>query len=911
MKPEIQRLRENELKYRTLFEESRDAIYLIDKNGILLDVNQAMEDLFGYSREELIGMNVRSLYVVSSDRDVIQAELDIKGFVKAYEERLLKKDGNALICQVSSTLWHKEELKTTVYHGIIRDVTELRRTEAQLRTQSIAMASSVNGIAIADLDGNLTYVNPSCLNLWGYEDEREVLGKSVILFLRNGQESTSEIREVVEIEGSWVGELKAKGKDGRLFDVQASISMVRDESGNPLCTIASFLDITEKKASEQALKQSEEKFRLLFEKSADGILLLDEGEILDCNQSAMEMMGCLQKSQLLGLHTQDLSPQRQPDGRLSAENVDENRATALKQGSVMFEWVFQRPDGSQFPAEVTLISIPFNGTRILYNVFRDISKRKRAEEDLKKTKKQLAKIIDFLPDATWAVDAEGRVTVWNRGAEDMTGIPAGGILGKGDYEYALPFYGTRGPVLIDLVRDPGHEPVGNYDFIKREGEALIGEVEASFPGKTKRYLWCKASAAYNSKGEIVGAIESVRDITDQKAMDQQRKQLESQLIQAQKMEAMGILASGIAHDFNNILTSLLGFAELSLYDIPEEGDARYSISQILKAGKRAKDLVKQILAFSRQIKREKQPVRINLLVKETLKLLRASLPRTIEIRQHITPKDDMVLADPSQIHQLIMNLCTNAHHAMRGKGGVLGITLHSVNLNEKEAAAHQDLNPGPYLKLTVSDTGHGMDSQTIKSIFEPYFTTKPKEVGTGLGLSVVDGIVRDHGGAILVQSEKGKGSTFTVFLPQLEMDQEGEFEIFQPIPRGTERILLVDDEKAIADLGTRLIGHLGYRVTAMTNSIEAIEAFLANPHHYDLVITDMTMPGITGDELAGKILKIRPNMPVIICTGFSELISEERAKQMGIRAYVMKPFSMRELGEVIRRALDKNTDIPQ
>ena len=326
---------------------------------------------------------------MSSDRDTIQAELDARGFVKAYEERLLKRDGRAVICLVSSTLWERAGKKTPVYHAVVQDITERRRTEARLRTQSIAMASSVNGIAIADLDGNLSYVNPSCLNLWGYEDEGEVMGKSVSSFLRNGRYSTVDIKEVLASEGSWVGELKAERKGGRPFDVQASVSMVRDESGKPLCTMASFLDITEKKAAEESLKQSEEKFRLLFEKSADGILLLDEGGILDCNQSALAIMGCIEKSRLLGLHTRDLSPQRQPDGRLSSQKAAENRVTALKQGSVMFEWVFQRPDGSQFPAEVTLICIPFNGTRILYHVFRDISKTKRAEEDLKKTKKQL------------------------------------------------------------------------------------------------------------------------------------------------------------------------------------------------------------------------------------------------------------------------------------------------------------------------------------------------------------------------------------------------------------------------------------------------------------------------------------------------------------------------------------------
>lgn len=906
---EIQRLRENEARYYTLFEESRDAIYLRDRSGVLLDANRAMEDLFGYTKEELIGMNVRDLRVVPSDMDKFQEELETKGSVRAYEERLLKKDGTEMICQITSTAGGSAGHTSPGYHGIIRDVTARKKSEEMLRVQASAMASSINAIAIADLDGNLTYANPSFLNLWGYEDEREVLGKPSVTFWQD-EEKASEIKQVLPLEGSWVGELGARKKDGQLFTAQLSVNLVNDPEGNPICMMAFFLDITERKCSEAALRQSEEKFRLLFEKSVDAILLLDDGKVVDCNRAALDMMGGTDKTRLLGLHTHDFSPERQPDGRLSSEKASEIRATAFKQGSLRFEWVFQRMDGSEFPAEVMLISIPLNGMRILYSVFRDISRRKRAEEDLKKSEKQLAEIINFLPDATWAVDAEGKVTAWNRGAEEMTGIRADDIVGKGNFEYALPFYGVRRPLLIDLVLQPRHEKERNYDFIKREGNALIGEVEAPFPGMRKRYLWAKASAVYNSRGEIVGAIESVRDITAKKMVEQEKKRLESQLLHAQKMEAMGVLAGGIAHDFNNILTGLLGYAELSLYDIPEDGKARYSINQILEAGSRAKDLVKQILAFSRQTEQEKQPVRVNLIVKETLKFLRASLPRTINIQQKITTKDDMVLADPTQIHQVLMNLCTNAHHAMLQKGGELGITLHSVNLDEKGAAAHQDLKPGPYLKLTVSDTGHGMDNHTIKKIFDPYFTTKPKETGTGLGLSVVHGIVRDHGGAILVQSEKGKGSSFTVFLPSIVIKQEANPEIFEPIPRGTERILFVDDEKVIADLGIRMIGHLGYRVTAMTSSIDAIKAFLAKPDQYDLVITDMTMPGMTGDALARKIFEIRPDMPIILCTGFSESISKERAQQMGIRAFIMKPFSMREMGKAIRLLLDGQPEIP-
>jgi len=328
------------------------------------------------------------------------------------------------------------------------------------------------------------------------------------------------------------------------------------------------------------------------------------------------------------------------------------------------------------------------------------------------------------------------------------------------------------------------------------------------------------------------------------------------------------------------------------------------MDKVFKASERARDLVKQILAFSRQGGEEIKPVQIHLIVNEILKLLRPTLPTTIEIRQNIT-STGTVMADPTQIHQVIMNLCTNAYHAMQEKGGVLEVSLTDVELDSDYTAKHLDTHPGPYLKLTVSDTGHGMEKKVLNRIFDPYYTTKEKTGGTGMGLAVVHGIVKSHGGVISVYSEPGKGSTFNVFLPRTE-SAEGvvEPEEIIPLPTGKERILFIDDEPFIVDIGKGMLEHLGYTVVTRTSPIEALEAFKAQPDKFDLVITDMTMPKMTGDELAKELMAIRPDIPIILCTGFSELINEEKAKAMGIRAFVMKPVVQREMANAVRKALD-------
>jgi len=371
------------------------------------------------------------------------------------------------------------------------------------------------------------------------------------------------------------------------------------------------------------------------------------------------------------------------------------------------------------------------------------------------------------------------------------------------------------------------------------------------------------------------------------------------------MEVIGTLAGGIAHDFNNILY-VIGNAELAEEDVPEGSLARANLEEAFKAIIRAKDLVQQILTFSRQVEPEGKPLQIHPIVKEALKLLRSSLPTTIEIRQNINTESGAVLADQVQIYQLIMNLCTNAYHSMRDNGGVLEVSLGEVDLDSGAVAHRPDLTSGPYLKLTVSDTGHGMDSVVMERIFEPYFTTKEPGKGTWMGLSVVHGIVTSHGGYIPVDSELGKGTTLDVYLPRMDTPATApETVSSEPAPRGDERILLVDDEEQVVNMVRQMLERLGYHVTARTSSVEVLEASRAQPEKFDLVITDQTMPNMTGAELTKKLIDIRADVPIILCTGFSEVISEEKAKEIGISEYVMKPVVQSEIGKTIRKMLDK------
>ncbi|NTV15310.1 MAG: PAS domain S-box protein [Desulfobulbaceae bacterium] len=400
-------------------------------------------------------------------------------------------------------------------------------------------------------------------------------------------------------------------------------------------------------------------------------------------------------------------------------------------------------------------------------------------------------------------------------------------------------------------------------------------------------------------------IALARDISERMEAEKERNQMEERLRQSQKMESIGTLAGGIAHDFNNILTPIFGYLELAMMEAQSDLTTMSHLEKVYQAAGRAKELVKQILTFSRRDTEEQSPVLAQVVIKEALKLLRASIPTTIEIRQDIDPSCPPVMANPTQIHQILMNLCTNAYHAMQATGGILGVSLTPLEITVQDYLKNLNLKPGHYLRLEVSDTGCGMDRETLDRALEPYFTTKPKNEGTGMGLSVVHGIVKGYGGNIGLYSEPGKGTTIRIYLPATALPPTHQPMAIQTnVTGGNERIMLVDDELAVRGVEKAMLESLGYKVSDFGDSLEAIAAFTATPNQFDLLVTDMTMPKLTGDRLAEKILEIRPDLPIIICTGFSQLINRESALAMGIKDLVTKPLVRHDFASTIRAVLD-------
>ena len=521
----------------------------------------------------------------------------------------------------------------------------------------------------------------------------------------------------------------------------------------------------------------------------------------------------------------------------------------------------------------------------------EVKERQQAEEE----RIRLATAIEQAAESVVITDRDGTIQYVNPAFESIAGYARQEAVGQNPR--ALKSGKHRKEFYVDLWNTIASGKVWRGHFINKKKNGTLYEEEATI------------SPVKNTSGEIINFVAVKRDVTEE-------MKLEDKLRQAQKMEAIGTLAGGIAHDFNNILSAIIGYTELEEYELPEGSKTQEKLREVLKAGRRAKDLVKQILTFSRQGDQERRPLQISHIVKEALKLLRASLPTTIEIRRNIEPDTGIIEADPTQIHQVLMNLCTNAAHAMNKKGGVLEVGIRNVEVeNEGIGLEYPHVPPDHYVMLTIRDTGHGMSAGIVERIFDPYFTTKEKGEGTGLGLAVVHGIVKSYGGAITVYSEIGKGSTFNIYLPANEKKVEEEKETGDTIPTGHQRILFVDDEPSLVDIGRKMLGHLGHEVTVRTSSMEALEAFRNNPEKFDLVISDKTMPQMTGFDLAREIKQIRPDIPIILCTGFSDTTDSDKVKAMGISGLVMKPIVMREMAKTIKRVSDGKVstekDVPE
>ena len=522
--------------------------------------------------------------------------------------------------------------------------------------------------------------------------------------------------------------------------------------------------------------------------------------------------------------------------------------------------------------------------------WRHVIEREEAERALRESEERLQAILDNAPTVVYVKDLEGRYLTINRRFEQLFKIARGDVVGKTDHDF-LP------PETADMFQAHDRKVIAagtsrEFDEVATHDDGVHTYISVKFP-------------LSGAAGEVYAVCSISTDITERKRADEERAILEAQLRQAKKLETIGTLAGGIAHDFNNILTPILGFGEMALEEIPPDNPAHSDLQHVLKGASRARDLVQHILIFSRQAEPERRLVKIQAIIEEALQLLGASLPTTIEIRTEIDPECGAVWADSTQLLQLLMNLGTNSYHAMRDSGGILEVKLDTV---EAESTSHADLPGGAYARLSVSDTGHGMDRETLERIFDPFFTKKGVQEGTGLGLSVVHGIVMGHEGEITIDSGLGKGTTIRVYLPLAQEEVEPEAAEEEVTPRGDERVLLVDDEEEVALIEKEMLERLGYRVTVKVSSPEALETFRQGPHEFDVVVTDQTMPRLTGAQLAREMLAIRPDLPIILTTGFSETLTPEESRKIGIREYLLKPLVRHEIGKAIRKTLDRQTE---
>jgi PAS domain S-box-containing protein len=644
--------------------------------------------------------------------------------------------------------------------------------------------------------------------------------------------------------------------------------------------------------SQASLQENEEKYRTILDNIEDGYFEVDlKGDFTFFNNSVCRILG-YSPLQMVGMNNRQYMDEK------NAKKVFEtfNRVYRTGKPAKGFDWEVIRADGSKghVDASVTLITDEA-GNRIGFRgIVRDITERKQAEKDLRESEEKYRQLVNYAPAGIYEVDfVKGKLASANDVMSEYTGYSKDELLNMSAPDF--------------LTRESQKQMA---DRIARliKGKKIYGSAEYKARAKDGREFWMLVNARYfyDKYGKLKSAMVVAHDITDRKRALEEKSRLEDRLQQAQKMEAIGTLAGGIAHDFNNILSVIIGYTELILMSGNVDAEVKQNLKEIFNASKHARDMVKQILAFSRQSKQERKPIQVAHIVKEAIKMLRASLPTTILIQQQIEKDTGIIEADPTQIHQVLMNLCTNAAHAMNGKDGVMQISLSNVELDHAALEMAPDLKPGSYLKLSVSDTGHGIAPDAYEKIFDPYFTTKKKEEGTGLGLAVVQGIVKSHNGAVTVESEVGKGTTFHVYLPVIMRKLTAEEEISTPLPMGHESILFVDDEQPLVEIGKQMLQRLGYTVATRTSSVEALELFKANPDRFDLIITDIVMPNMTGEKLAEKMMDIRSDIPVILCTGYSEKITRKHASDMGIQSFLMKPLVMRDLATTVRQALAAN-----
>ncbi len=769
--------------------------------------------------------------------------------------------------------------------GTIRDITDQKKSEEAVKRKHELLTSVVEGtsdiIFVKDHEGRYLLVNSPGARLLGYQIE-EVIGRTDVelfpkethpLFTKYDHEVIHEKRpQSFEID------VEDAGVISRTFLVTKEVFGQSGEGLEGLFCIAR--DITFRKAAELTIQEREKRYRAIMENAYDLIAEVDgAAKFLYVSPNFEEVLGYAPPT-LLGANIFSLvHPDDQP--RVLKEFTEGMKI--LGKGRSIYRYRHENGGYRWFESTGRVFQTALGDTRGVI-VSRDITERKEAENALQ----EMNVAMTHAAPGIAFMDPEGCYLQVNGAYAALLGYLPEELLGQS--------------WKVSVHPDDHSDALSAFDSMETTG---IGEFEAR--------AICKDGAEIFKQVVMVRGINAaageghyhcfMRDITERKQMELALAERDQKLQQVQKMEAIGTLAGGIAHDFNNILGAILGYSELALTQAKKEPKLTSYLEEVLTAGHRAKELVKQILAFSRRSDHEREAVDLNAMVQESLRMVRATLPTTVEIQSTRAMDSAVVFADSTQMHQVIMNLCGNAEQAMRERGGVLKLMVTSIEVTEDASQEFPELKPGTFVQLTIQDSGQGMTGEVLERIFEPFFTTKGLGEGTGLGLAVVHGIIIGHGGHIGASSVVGKGTTFRILLPRLDVILPAKSPEAMEWPHGSGRVLFVDDEDVLARWGEQVLTHLGYTVVAMTNPHEAVEFFRSQSNAIDLVVTDQTMPTMSGEALAKALLEIRRDIPIVLCTGFSHTMSEEKANQLGLKGFLMKPVNGAVLAKTLQQLL--------
>ncbi len=767
---------------------------------------------------------------------------------------------------------------------------DLKSVEAALRKSEEKYRNIYNRVQVGIFrtslsDGKVLECNDRFAKTYGFDSREECINNYVVAEHYVDPEARERMLARLEEFGE-ISDFEARfyRRDGKIVWIRFSAVAFHDEG-----FLEGFgYDVTREKAAEVALRESEEKYRGLVEGLNDAVyrMALPEGRYEYFSSSAEDVFGYTSEEFINNplliqsiIHPDSAGYFEDKWKELLEGNVEETYEYKIIDSEGNERWIVQSnraifDDSGQIKA--------------IEGLCQNVTGRKEAEMQLRLR----SLVLNQIQDRVTVTDLDGVIKYVNDAEARAMGYSRDELIGVSTEKFGED--PERGATQREIVQETLEHGQWRGEVVNRtaDGQEVIVDL--------------RTRVVFDEQGRKNSLAGISTDITERKRAEAERENLQAQLIQAHKMEAIGTLSGGIAHDFNNILSPLMIHAEMALMELPSDSPLQRHVKKIYQSSERARDLVKQILTFARKQEAARAPIKVSLMVKETAKFLRSTIPTTIDIQYDIRTEQDLVLGDPTELNQLIVNLSTNAAHAMEERGGSLVIRVENETFDARAVEHFSDMEPGPYVVLRVEDTGEGIEPQVLDKIFEPYFTTKETGKGTGIGLAVVHGIVKSYGGDITVGSDPGKGACFTVYLPQVRDDgdrtqsKNGSFQL----PRGNERILFVDDEEAALGAIPPMLEALGYSVTAKRSSVKALAAFTEDPGAFDLIITDQTMPGMTGKELAREMLAIRPELPIILYTGYSPQIDEERAKAMGIQGFVMKPIVMKEMANTIREVLD-------